>query len=62
MLLLKYYPDLNYDKIQVIPPPAPLQFIHKEPCKDYVTILFLGDDFYRKGEDISLNIFKKSPL
>jgi glycosyltransferase involved in cell wall biosynthesis len=59
MLLLKYYPDLNYDKIQVIPPPAPLQFIHKEPCKDYVTILFLGNDFYRKGGDISLNIFKK---
>ncbi len=57
-LLLKYYPDLDYDKIQVIPPPAPLQFIHKELNKDHVTILFLGDDFYRKGGIIASSVFK----
>jgi glycosyltransferase involved in cell wall biosynthesis len=58
-LLLKYYSDLNYEKICIIPPPANLPTFDRKPNEDYITILFFGNDFYRKGGDIALNIFKK---
>jgi glycosyltransferase involved in cell wall biosynthesis len=58
MLILKYYPSLNDEKIYIIPPPAPIYPINRRKNKDHVTILFLGDDFYRKGGDIALKIFK----
>lgn len=56
--LLSAY-DLDKDKVVVVPPPVEAPALEKTRDRSQLTVLFLGNDFHRKGGDIALKIFKK---